>query len=875
MISDCTQSVDEIFNRLNSSRAGLSSPEAERRQAANGLNRLAIQPPTPAWKILLNQFNNAIIYLLLFAVLFSLIIGEYGDSTVILIILIMNGCIGFYQEFKANRSLEALKNMMKQSARVKRDGVISLLNAEELVCGDIIQLETGDKVAADCRLIESMGISAEESVLTGESEPVPKQVETLSHPAMIAEQTNMLFSSTSIAAGRGLAIVTACGMQTEIGRITELVAGVEKEMTPLQVRLDRFGRNLSIAIIIICVLVFCLSAGRKWLLAGGLASDAFLEFAFIAISLAVAAVPTALPAVVTIALSIGTGKLLKKNVLVRRLTSVETLGCCDVICSDKTGTLTKNRMTVKTAWTPNQELDLDEDDIRAKVKKNPDISLLLRIAGVCNNSTLTEHGTTTGGNPTETALLEAAETAGVDYQAKRLSELPFDPQRKCMSVVIEEGNETVLYTKGAPDNLLNRCTRIVCNGSVQVMTSSCREQIKDAIHRLSSRAMRTMGFACREHEGHNGDTETNLAFVGLLAMADPPRDDVAESVRRAGEAGVRVIMITGDHRETAIAIGNQIGIHGKAVTGSELDHMDESELAHALTETAIFARVVPEHKQQIVHALKTHGHRVAMTGDGVNDAPALKGADIGIAVGSGTDVARESSDFVLLDDSFTSIVDAVEEGRGIYENIQKSIMLLLSGNLMEVLIIFLAVLLGFNLPLTALLLLWINLITDGAPALAYSIDPYGKGIMKRPPLSPEEGLLPRHRLRLLIGSGVSGALIGLALFHFSGGNSGQGMVLERAQTMVFNYVVLYEMILVFVIRGNYDVPLCTNGLLWLSVIFSILIQGVIMYTPLCTVFHVTPLDIVALSQVTAAAAIFFCVAFIFRNYVSGRKQQPA
>lgn len=851
--------VQEVLDQLGTSVTGLGDDEVRRRRDRDGPNRLTEQPPVPAWRILVRQFADFIIYMLLFAILFSLLIGEYGDSLVILVILVMNGCIGFFQELRANRSLEALKNMARIHAVVTREANTATIDAAELVVGDIISLESGDKIPADCRLISAIELQVEESALTGESEPTRKQVAPLRQEVGLSDQATMVFASTAVVAGRGMAVVTGCGMATEIGRISAMIAASEEEKTPLQKRLDRFGRNLGLVIIAICILVFLLLVGRLRQSQASLDSLVFLEFAFIAISLAVAAVPTALPAVVTIALSIGTRRLLAKNMLVRRLSSVETLGSCDVICSDKTGTLTRNRMTVQRVWTLAGELNVDSGDVWTQCRQQPELTKLLTIGATCNNAAA---HSATGGNPTERALMVSAEAAGIACTGQRVQELPFDSTRKCMSVVVQEGGGLFLYTKGAPDRLLSLCTEVMMDGRTQPMSDAHQRTIQNAIHHLSGQAMRVMAFAYREARGSDDTEEQNLIFVGLQAMIDPPRHDVADSIRLARKARIRVIMITGDHKETALAIAREIGIEGRALTGQELDGMSDAELDDALPEIAIFARVIPEHKQRIIRALQDSGHVVAMTGDGVNDAPALKKADIGIAVGSGTDVAREASDFVLLDDSFTSIVDAVEQGRGIYENIQKSIMLLLSGNLMEVLIIFTAVLLGFNLPLTALLLLWINLITDGAPALAYSVDPYGAAIMHRPPIPMSEGILPARRLKLLVTLGVLGAAIGLALFHFGGGNTSDPAAVERARTMVFNYVVLYEMVLVFVIRSSYRVKLFTNGWLWAAVLFSILMQGVIMYTPLRTIFHITALDLAAIVRMLAANGLFLALCLL-------------
>ncbi|WP_419175088.1 cation-translocating P-type ATPase [Desulfosediminicola sp.] len=862
-------SCKEVLKLLKTDSGGLSQAEAEDRLNLFGPNSLKPPPPISAWKILFNQFSNFIIYLLLFAVLFSIIIGEYGDSLVILAILVLNGIIGFFQEYNANRSLEALKRMATIQAAVLRDGKLKHVTAEQLVCGDILHLEHGDKIPADARLLNVVELQLDESPLTGESMPVRKQTAPISGQPGPADQTNMVFSSTSVVEGRGLAVVTACGQETEIGKISTMISEAKEEKTPLQRRLDRFGRNIGMVIIGICLLVFLLLMSRLRIDGEPLTNPIFLQFAFISISLAVAAVPTALPAVVTIALSIGTRRLLKKNMLVRRLTSVETLGSCDVICSDKTGTLTRNQMTVREGWCLGTSVDFDQDDGIHAIKKSEQLNLLFTAGVACNNS-LANLRSDSGGNPTELALLRAADKAGITFEGMRLAERPFNSRRKCMSVAVESENRSLLYSKGAPEQMLNRCTHAVIQDSSPAMkriplSETERNDISDTYHRFGAQAMRVIAFAYREisdNEDFDELAEEGLTFIGLQAMIDPPREGVVSAIEKAKLAHIRVIMITGDHRETANAIAKQTGIEGECVTGAEIDAMNDIDLAVTLDTTNIFARVVPEHKQRIVSGLQDKGHIVAMTGDGVNDAPALKKADIGIAIGSGTDVAHEAADFVLLDDSFISIVAGIEEGRGIYENIQKSIMLLLSGNLMEVLVIFLAVLLGFNLPLTALLLLWINLITDGAPALAYSVDPYGTAIMQRPPIPPGEGILPRTKLRLLVSLGSIGALISLVLFQLTGGGGNEVADIQRGQTVVFSYIVLFEMILVFILRRSYQVPLLSNHWLWIAVVFSLATQIFILYTPARFVFHVTALEIQEICYLLLATFVFMIPALI-------------
>ncbi|HLB30622.1 MAG TPA: cation-transporting P-type ATPase, partial [Gammaproteobacteria bacterium] len=717
---------------------------------------------------------------------------------------------------------------------------------------------------------------------TGESVPVDKVPDVIHGEAPLADRHNMLFSSTTIVSGNGRAVVTATGMGTEIGRITALLKATEEEPTPLQLRLDRFGRLLGWAIIGICLCVLLLTSLRAYHTTG-LTAERLLAFAFIAISLAVAAVPTALPAVVTIALSIGVKRLLRKKSLVRRLSSVETLGSCDVICTDKTGTLTQNQMTVRRLWSPGEELELSGHGYnpgsgRVEVAD----AQLLRIGLHCNNSTLNRRDGDWAitGDPTEAALLVSARKAGLDEQCARLDEIPFDSRRKCMSVLVEQGGKRKIYSKGAPGSLLVCCDRIRINGEAAPLDPPLLRMVLEQNDRYASAAMRVLGFAYRELGENEPFAETGLVFAGMQAMIDPPRPDVAGSILRTRQAGIRVIMITGDYLETARAIARQVGIDDLAVTGAELDRMDADQLRACLGRgTAIFARVVPEHKQQIISALQAMGHTVAMTGDGVNDAPALKKADIGVAVGSGTEVAKEAADFVLLDDSFTHVVNAIEEGRGIYDNIQKSIMLLLSGNVGEVLIIFLAVLFGMNLPLTAILLLWINMVTDGAPALAFTVDPYGSDIMRRKPKPRTEPILPVAQVVTILTLGAAGTILALYLFGRYGGSGTDASSLPLAQTMVFNFVVLYECILVFIIRRGYAVPLRSNIWIWISVVVSLLLQALLMYTPLAAPFGIVPLDGGQLAALFAAGLVFLLCGLVYQVsagwYSSRRSIQSA
>ncbi|MEN8140762.1 MAG: cation-translocating P-type ATPase [Thermodesulfobacteriota bacterium] len=866
------QSAADVIREVASSASGLSEAEAQERLAKVGPNRLTAAPPPSLLVIFLNQFRSFIIYILLFAIVFSLLIGEYADSLIILAILFLNGAIGFFQEHSANKSLAALKRMTRVQATVVRDGTPHQVVADDLVPGDLILLESGSKVPADARLLTTVHLQVDESPLTGESVPVSKEAKVLL-PAEtgIADQHNMVFSSTSVVAGRGQALVTATAMATEIGKISRQIQEAGDVLTPLQRRLDRFGRKLGLVIIGICLIVLGVLVARALLGKGDLNGSMVLEMAFIAIALAVAAVPTALPAVVTISLAVGVKRLLAKGCLVRRLAAVETLGSCDIICSDKTGTLTENKMTVVRGWSVAGETICEGSGYEPVGELTGEAPALLFEIGLwCNNATLTENDGVwqLSGDPTEGALLVSGRKAGISKVWQRQDELPFDSQRKLMSVLLAGEEGTRVYSKGAPDQLLACCDRIMVAGRVEPLTAELAQEILAANERYAGEAMRVLAMAWKEANGPADFSEQGLIMVGLQAMIDPPRADVAHSLSRATVARVRSIMITGDYPATAAAVAATIGISGESMSGAEMDGLSDGELAAALaTGTNIFARVVPAHKQRIVTALQEQGHVVAMTGDGVNDAPALKQADIGVAVGSGTEVAKEAADFVLLKDSFSHIVDAVAEGRGIYDNIQKSIMLLLSGNLGEVLIIFLAVISGMNLPLTAVLLLWINMVTDGAPALAYSVDPYSRGNMTRAPIPLQEGILPRPRLQLLAFLGLVGTVIGLLLFAGNGGWASDSAQVQHGRTLVFSFVVCYEMLLAFIIRRHYQVPLFANPLLWLAVTGALLLQLLVIYTPLAPYFGVVPLDLDDLALLGLGALAFLGAFFIYQGVV--------
>jgi Ca2+-transporting ATPase len=862
--------LDQIYKELNSSKKGLSSKEVRLRLSKYGENKLKTSKKINKFLLFLSQFKSFIVYILLIAVVFSFFLGEKIDSILILIILFANAIIGYFQELSAYQSLEALKKLNINKTKIYRDGVLIEIESSEVVPGDVIYLEAGDRVPADCRIIEEKKLKVNESNLTGENLPVSKTSITIKEKKVLGDQKNMLFSSTKIVEGSALAIVVKTGMNTEIGKITQLIKDEKEELTPLQKKLEIFGRKVGFVVILISIIVFI-----SLLFTKEFTLNNFNSFLFISISLAVAAVPTALPVVVTISLAVGVKRLLKKKALVRRLSSVETLGSCNIICSDKTGTLTKNEMTVKFLWS------LDGETKVSGIGYNPHGNLegtknskIVEIGLFCNKASLIKKNNLWEivGDPTEGALIVLAKKDGLSkekFNYEILDEIPFDSNRKLMSVLIEDNNKSkFVYTKGAPNKLLEKSTHVLLNGKEVKLTKELKNKILEQNKIYSQKALRVLGFAYKKVNSNKEFNEEKLVFVGLSAMIDPPREDVKESIKKAKEAGIRVIMITGDFKETAIAIGKEVGIDGNAISGEELETLSDEDLEFRLFKenTNIFARVSPEDKLRIVKILQKKDNVVAMTGDGVNDAPALKKADIGIAVGSGTDVAKEAADLVLLDNSFSNIVDAIEEGRGIYDNIQKSIMLLLSGNLGEVLIIFLAVILGWNLPLTAVLLLWINLITDGAPAIAFSVDPYSQNIMKRGPTKLKEGILPKDKLFLIGYLGIIGTLIALFIFYLEGGALADENSLTHliGQTLVFNFIVLYEILLIFIIRKEYNVKLLTNKLLYLAIFGSIFLQYVIMYSPLNQFFSIVPLDLYQYVYLIIGGISFILFYFILK-----------
>jgi len=842
----------EAIEKLQTSRDGLQREEAKRRLMEFGPNELVEKKRISPLKIFASQFKNFLILILLAAVAISAVIGEFIDAVVIFAIVIACAVLGFFQEYRAERLMDALKRMAAAKARVIRGGEEIEIPARDLVPGDIIVLRAGDRISADSRLIEALNLKADEAPLTGESAPVEKQTESIKD-ATVGDRKNMVFMGTDATYGRGKAVVVATGMSTEFGRIAEMVQAAEEQPTPLESRLEKMGKFLVWVLIIVCAIVTVVGIAR---------GQPIMKMFILGVALAVAAVPEALPAVVTVALAIGMQRMAKRNAIVRKLPAVETLGCTTVICSDKTGTLTRNEMTVRRLFVNDKTIAVTGEGYEPKgefwiensaekhaisdTQKDDNIALLLRIATLCNDARLksTDGNWTIEGDPTEGALTVAAAKAGIlqeklNAQYPRIGEVPFTSERKLMSTIhtTPEGRK-VAYVKGAPEVILEKCEFVFKNGEKRKLSKTEKEAILEINQKMASEALRMLGMAYKElpdtkERFPQEDVENNLIFVGLMGMIDAPREEAIEAVKKCKRAGIKVIMITGDNKNTAMAVGKELGLNGgRVLIGAEIDGISDEELEKIVEDISIYARVSPEHKMRIVKALKRRGHIVAMTGDGVNDAPALKNSDIGVAMGiTGTDVAKEASDIVLVDDNFATIVAAVEEGRGIYDNIKKYLAYLLSCNIAEILVIFTAVgIIGLPLPLVAVQLLWVNLVTDGLPALALGVDPADPDIMDRPPRDPKESVFTRSVKALIVGVAAIILLGILPLFYWTyGGN------LIKAQTMAFTALIMFEMFNAFNCKSEkhsiFKVGPFSNRFLVAAVITSIFMQLIVVYVP--------------------------------------------
>lgn len=787
-------SQEELLQELNSSMNGLTAEEAKKRLEQYGYNKLQEGKRKGVLQVFAEQFADLLVIILIIAAIISALTGGVEGTIVILAVLILNAILGTVQHFKAQKSLDSLKAMAAPNARVIRDGQKMEVPAAELVPGDILLLEAGDVTAADGRVLQNFSLQVSESALTGESENVNKIDTPIDQDELpLGDRLNMVYSSSLVSYGRAVVLVTGTGMQTEIGKIADLMESAQEKATPLQRSLDDFSKKLSIIIMVICAIVFGLGVWRNM----GLA-----ESLMFAVALAVAAIPEALSSIVTIGLAIGTQKMAKENAIIKNLRAVEGLGCVSVICSDKTGTLTQNRMTVKKAYANGKVWEPEEAKGNDKA-----VNGLVAESVLCNDGAI--NGETAVGDPTETALLSFCRTIGGDEnkvreEFPRLQEIPFDSDRKLMSTLHFRNNRYEMLIKGAPDVLLARCTSVEQNGEVLPLTDEIRSAIVDQNRDFSSQGLRVLAFAKKvlsENRPLTLEDENDLIFTGLIAMMDPPRVESAPAVADCRRAGIRPVMITGDHKITASAIAKEIGIlqdGDRAVEGSELEKMTDEELRNEVEHISVYARVSPEHKIRIVRAWQDRGHVAAMTGDGVNDAPALKQADIGIAMGiTGTEVSKDAASMILTDDNFATIVKAVANGRNVYTNIKNSIKFLLSGNLAGILVVMITSLFGLPLPFTAVQLLFINLLTDSLPALAVNMEKPTGDLLNQKPRSPKEGILTKDFLQTL---GIQGALIAvvtMAAFYL-GMQINNGM----ACTMAFATLCMARLFHGFNCRGS-------------------------------------------------------------------------
>lgn len=848
------QTIEELMQEYQTSKDGLRLEEAEARLVKYGKNKLeSIEPPT-IWVRVLEQLKEPMTVILLVAMVVSTILREYGDVLIIAGVIAINLTVGLVQQGKAERALSALQKLSSPTALVRRNGKLEEIPAENLVVGDWVDLEAGRIIPADLRFVETADLSVEESALTGESLPVEKDASVvLQDEVPLGDRVNMGYMSTIVTYGRASGIVTATGKETEIGKISEMIESKEEELTPLQRRLADLGKILGIGTILICILLFGIAylQGRD-----------MLEMLMTAISLAVAAVPEGLPAVVTIVLAMGVQRMVKENSIVRRLPAVETLGAVSVVCSDKTGTLTQNVMTVRAIYQNGQVASMEQASLA-------DYQELIRGMVLCCDASIDDD--TRIGDPTELALVDMGLEVGLkktDLEAEypRVNEKPFDSDRKLMTTVHENQAGTVSFTKGAMDVLIERCTKISEQGMVREFSESDRKKIAEAASGMSKKALRVLALAKRE--GDKEALEEELIFIGMVGMMDPPREEARASVERLRKAGVVTVMITGDHRDTALAIAKELGIANReeeCLTGQQVDGMEDNDLQEEAKHVRVFARVSPEHKVRIVEAFRGNGKIVSMTGDGVNDAPSLKTADIGVAMGvTGTDVAKNASDMILTDDNFMTIEKAVREGRGIYHNIRKTVLFLLSSNLGEVVAMFAAIVMGLPAPLLAVHILWVNLVTDTMPALALGTDTKPRGLMKKPPRDPKASLFADGGGFNIVFYGSLIAMAALSAFYLVAKDAmpmvrfyeiekiglalSDPEVLTRAQTLAFSILAISQLMHALTMR-DHDVSIFVsklhqNRLMIFAVLVGIGAQLIVTEVPFFTqAFHTSPLSL--------------------------------
>lgn len=852
------EEINKLLDEFNTNREkGLTDHQVEERLHTYGENRFIEDKPPSIWALIWGQINNGLIYILLGAALISAFVGEISDAVIIALVIIINTTVGVLQEAKAEKSLIALRKMTTPSAVVLRNGIVQEIPAEQLVPGDIVYIEAGRIVPADLRLIETTDLQVEESSLTGESISVEKDAQFIGDKDLpIGDQKHMAFMTTIATYGRAKGIVLATGMKTEVGKIASMLQKQEKELTPLQEKLNDLGKILGIAAIMVSVIIFLIgyAQGRDVL-------DLFL----IAVSLAVAAIPEGLPAIVTIVLALGVQRMIKRHAIVRQLPAVETLGAVDVICSDKTGTLTQNKMTMTHGMVSNQLQEIENFSMENETTRR-----FIEAIVLCNNATMAAGEQT--GDPTEVALLEAGAKVNLhktDLEAtyQRVGEIPFDSDRKMMTTIHKDGDSYLIFVKGALERLLPKLSKIEKNGKAEDFTEDSQRNILETVETMASQALRILGVAYKRVPANSftmEEAETDLTFLGLTGMIDPPREEVKDSIALCHTAGIDVVMITGDHQKTALAIAKELGIANdehETVTGETLNKTSDSQLKEMVKTTKVFARVSPEHKVRIVKALKANDKVVSMTGDGVNDAPSLRAADVGVAMGiTGTDVAKGASDIVLTDDNFTTITAAIEEGRNIYQNIKKSILFLLSCNLGEIITLFIGILMGWPAPLTAIHILWVNLITDTLPAISLGIDPKEKDMMQHQPRSSKEGIFVREDVSFILWNGLLIGLLTLFAFmeglKFSSDASSlwtmdlQAMSTEsiiHAQTLAFLTLSISQLFHAFNLRSReksiFQVGFFSNPYLFGAVVIGIGLQLCLVHIPvLNNWFHLQPIS---------------------------------
>lgn len=855
------ESEDEISQLLKQFHTdpekGLTDQQVREKLKQHGENRFTEEESRSIWTLIWSQVNNALIYILFGAALISAFVGEISDALIIGLVILINTTVGVIQEAKAEKSLIALRKLATPTAVVKRNGVIQEIQAEQLVPGDLVYIEAGRIVPADIRLIETTDLQVEESSLTGESISVDKDATFAGgNQIPLGDQKHMAFMTTIATYGRASGIVLATGMNTEVGKIARMLQKQENELTPLQEKLNQLGKILGIAAIFVSVIIFLIGLAQ-----GRDVVDLFL----IAVSLSVAAIPEGLPAIVTIVLALGVQRMIKRNAIIRHLPAVESLGAVDVICSDKTGTLTQNKMTMTHGMTSNQLQNVDEFSLNNETTRR-----FLEAIVLCNNASIKDGQET--GDPTEIALLEAGlrmqlEKETLEASYKRIDEIPFDSDRKMMTTIHQDGEHYLIFVKGALERLLPLSSSLEVNGQKEAMTEAAKEQILQAVDQMASQALRVLGVAYKRvprTSFRKEEAEEGLSFLGLTGMIDPPREEVKDSIAQCQTAGIQVVMITGDHQQTALAIAKQLGIAEdiqETVTGQVLNETSDSQLKEMVKTVKVFARVSPEHKVRIVKALKANEQVVSMTGDGVNDAPSLRAADVGVAMGiTGTDVAKGASDVVLTDDNFSTITAAIEEGRSIYQNIKKSILFLLSCNLGEIITLFIGILMGWPAPLTAIHILWVNLITDTLPAISLGVDPKEKDLMRHPPRSSKEGIFVREDVSFILWNGL---LIGmLTLFAFMEGlrfssdatslwtmNLGtvSSEAVIHAQTLAFLTLSISQLFHAFNLRSReqsiLQVGLFSNPYLFGAVVFGLILQIGLVHIPLLSKwFHLQPIS---------------------------------